>query len=258
MRRREERNLFRDGPIGTDNYRKQLGRSFNLGLPVEKLKETLVYTGATQRTRAGANGMAGRAPGDAVASLYQITCSYRGNNDANDDRPLVVRGQIDWGVDGHQCTAFFDWLNGAIVQVAASFVRVSAQVVPQYGGDDEAPSFSEDAICVVGATIGYGAAIVAPATYTQQIRLEQTAPPALPTVALDIPRFARRLWWLGPVPSSAQWANGPSSAQALGEVDPLGLNTRQAYERPGGASQLLIAGNAGLPTLNSLVWELSL
>lgn len=260
-----ERTRFRDGPLGLDNYRQQLGRSFELGAPVEALKRTLVQAGATQRRDrdrqlydVGLNGLERRAPGDSAAALLQVTCSYRGTNEANAESPLVVRGQIDWGVDGHQCSAYFDWLNGTVIQVAASFVRVIAQVVPYFGGNDEEPSFSETAICTVGATVGYDATVRPPPTFTQQVRMLQTDPPALPAAVLQIPRFARRLWWQGPVPSSAQWAIGPTAAQSLGEVDPLGITQRQPYERPGGASHLLLTGSAGAATLNALVWELVL
>ncbi len=248
---------FDQGPLGLDNYRQQLGRSFELGGPVEKLKQTLINTGATQRTDPRVS-MAQRAQGDSAASLVQVTCTYRGENDDNAARPLTIRGQIDWGTDGHQSTAYFDWLNGTVVQVSASFVRVTAEVVGVMGLEDEAPTFDEDALVTVGATIGYGGANRPPPTLTQQVRYVQDGVD-LPEAVITIPRFARRLWWLGPSPTSLVWAAGPTGALELGQVDPLGMTTRQAYERPGVATHLLLTGNAGaLPTLNNLTWELVL
>lgn len=256
MRGNKPDTWFQDGPLGLSNYRQQLGRSFELGVPVEKLKQTLIFASATQHTRAG-QGLAPRAAGDSAASLVQVTCSYRGEGETNDARPLPVRGQIDWGTDGHQCTAYFDWLNGTVLQVAASFVRVTAEVVGNMAGSDEAPTYSETAIATVGATIGYGSANRSPPTYTQQVRLEQEGM-ALPSAVIAIPRFARRLWWYGPVPTSAAWAAGPSAALEFAQVDPLSVNTRQPYERPGPATHLRVVGNEVAATLNTLCWELSL
>jgi len=250
---------FASGPLGTGNYRQQLGRSVELGATTKAgLKEVLIYAGTTQKTGKDHDGLALRAPGDSAASLVQVSCTYRAHNAENVARPLQIQGQIDWGTDGHQCTAYFDWLNGAVVQVSAAFVRIVAEIVPNLGSGDEEPTYDPAAIVTVGATIGYSGANRPPPTLTQQLRLLQDAPPALPTGLLAIPRFARRLWWLGPVLSDVQWALGPGAGQLLGAVDPLGLTTRQAYERPGPATYLQIEGNAGAATLNNLIWELAL
>ncbi len=250
--------LFTRGPLGTRNYRQQLGRSVELGDPSKYgNRMTLVYTGATQDTQ-HRDGLAARAAGDAAASILQVTCTYRGVNQANVTRPLTVRGRIDWGTDGHQSSAYFDWLNGTCVQVAGSFCQVVAEVVDVYAGADEAPTHSTTAVVTVGATVAFGAANRPAPTYTQQLRMLQDAAPALPTATIAIPRFARKLWWLGPSPTSLQWAAGPAVGLVLGEVDPLGINTRQPYERPGPATHLYAVGSAGGATLNTLVWELVL
>lgn len=258
MRRtKTEDAWFDQGPLGLNNYRRQLGRSFELGGPSGKLKETLVFTGATQRTDPRV-AMAARAPGDAAASLVQITCTYRGENTDNAARPLTVRGQVDWGTDGHQSTAYFDWLNGAVVQVSGSFVRVTAEIVGVLSVEDTTPTFDPDAVVTVGATIGYGGATRPPPTLTQQVRLVQDGVDP-PQAVLTIPRFARRLWWLGPAPASVAWAAGPTAALELAQIDPLTVSTRQAYERPGVATHVRITGNGGpTPQLNTLTWELVL
>lgn len=260
MRGTSKNTVFADGPLGLDNYRQQLGRSAEVGTPTPAgLKAVLIYTGATQKHNALLpNGMALRAHGDAAASLLQVSCTYRSGNAAATARPLQIRGQIDWGTDGHQCTAYFDWLNGTVLQVSASSVRVVAEVVPNMGSADLVPTFDAAAIATVGATIGYGGANRPPPTFTQQLRLPATTLPTLPTSVVAIPLYARRLWWRGPVLSSVQWAIGPGAGQTLGEVDPAGLTTRQAYERPGPATHLQITGNGGPTTLNGLVWELAL
>lgn len=254
--RTSREDWIHDGPLGSDNYRQQLGRSFELGAPVNKLRQTLVFTGATQHTRAPV-GLARRALGDAAASLVQVTCTYRGEGETNSERPLPVRGQIDWGTDGHQSTAYFDWLNGTVLQVSASFVRVTAEVVGVMAQDEEEPSYSDEAIVTVGATIGYGATNRPAPTLTQQVRLvavDETPPEAF----VAIPRFARRLWWLGAVQPLVAWCIGPSDTLQIGQVDPLSINTRQAYERPGPATHLRVVGDFGPATVNTLVWELVL
>lgn len=261
MRGTNRQDMFADGPLGTANYRQQLGRSVELGSATQAgLRETLIYTGATQKhNKLLPGGMGLRAAGDAAASLLQISCTYRAGNAAATARPLQIRGQIDWGTDGHQCTAYFDWLNGTVIQVAASSVRVVAEVVGNMGSADLVPTFDVAAIATIGATIGYGGANRPPPTLTQQLRLPATIPPAAaPTSTVTIPLYARRLWWLGPALASVQWAIGPGVGQALGEVDPLGLINRQPYERPGPATHLQVVGNGGATTLNNLVWELAL
>jgi hypothetical protein len=112
MRGTSKNTVFADGPLGLDNYRQQLGRSAALGTATPAgLKAVLIYTGATQKhNKLLPNGMGLRAHGDAAASLLQISCTYRSGNAAATARPLQIRGQIDGGTDGHQCTAYFDWL----------------------------------------------------------------------------------------------------------------------------------------------------
>jgi hypothetical protein len=260
MRGTNRKDWFADGPLGTDNYRQQLGRSVELGtLAQAGIKSVLIYTGATQKqNKMLPGGLALRAAGDAAASLLQISCTYRAQNAAATARPLQIRGQIDWGTDGHQCTAYFDWLNGTVLQVSASSVRVIAEIVGNMGSADAEPTFDAAAIATVGATVGYGGANRPPPTFTQQLRLPVTIPPAVPTSTVTIPLYARRLWWLGPALASVQWAIGPGVGQAIGQVDPLGLITRQPYERPGPATHLQVTGNGGASTLNALVWELAL
>lgn len=255
-----KRDWFEAGPLGTSNFRQQLGRSVDLGTPSKYgLKQILVFAGATQRTQdrgAGRHGLAGRAAGDSAASVLQVSCSYRTLNEAAAARPLQIRGEIAWGTDGHQCSAFFDWLNGTVLQVSASFVRITAEVIPNLAGAEEEPSFDTDALVEVGATIGYSGANRPSPTFTQQLRLEPDGVTPQSGV-IAIPRFARSLRWLGPVLSSVQWAIGPGAGQSIGQVDPDGLQTRWRYERPGPATHLQVTGN-DTATLNALVWELAL
>jgi hypothetical protein len=255
-----KRDWFEAGPLGTSNFRQQLGRSVDLGTPSKYgLKQILVFAGATQRTHdrgAGRHGLAGRAAGDSAASVLQVSCTYRGLNEAAAARPLQVRGEIAWGTDGHQCSAYFDWLNGTVLQVSASFCRITAEVVPNLSISDEVPTFDPEALVEVGATIGYSGANRPPPTFTQQLRLEPDGE-TLQTGVVAIPRFARSLRWLGPVLTEVQWAIGPGAGQAIAQVDPDGLQTRWKYERPGPATHLQVIGN-NTATLNALVWELAL
>lgn len=245
---------YRDGPLGLRNFRRQLGRSFVLCTNAQRDHETLLFLGATQNREVG-RGLDKRADGDAAASLVQISCTYESENDANTARPLQVRGQVAWGTDGHQCVADFDWVNGTIVQVSASFIKVTARIVDNFDADDTVPTHDPAAAVRVGATIGYWASSRLAPTYTQQVRLVGASPVA-PEVAVAIPRFARRLWMYGPNLSAVRWAIGPSAGQEIATVD-APVTSRQGYERPGCATHLVLTG-LPINTLNTLVWELVL
>lgn len=250
--RQARQDWFERGPLGLDNYRKQLGRSDILCTARQKNKAILLQAGATQNLRGDDTQ---RAVGDAAASAMQISCTYRPDNDAALARPLQVRGLIQWGTDGHQAESYFDWLNGTVIQVSGSFVRVIAEIVDNLGAGESEPTHDPDAQVTVGATLGYwNAARLAP-TLTQQLRLVGADPG--PAAVVVIPRFARRLWWTGPVLTDVQWAIGPGAGMTLGAVDPAGMLTRQGYERPGNATHLQITGNV-TTTLNTLTWELVL
>jgi hypothetical protein len=250
-----ELTWFRDGPLGLRNFRRQLGRAFVLCTAAQKSQETLLFLGATQNR--DVNRLDPRADGDAAASLVQISCTYEGVNEQNAARPLQIRGTIAWGTDGHQCVAEFDWLNGTIVQVSGSFIKVSARIVDNFDADDVLPTHDPLAAVRVGATIGYWAASRLAPTFTQQIRLDGTPPLLAPVVAVAIPRFARRVWILGPTLSDVDWAIGPAAGQEIAQVDAAGVNSRQAYERPGCATHLVLTGNPTV-TLTTLTWELVL
>jgi len=256
LTRRRDRGWYDDGPLGNRNYRKQLGRSDELGDPVQKDRAMLVMAGATQHTDdPSLDGLARRAEGDAAASLIQVTCTYAIRAAGAGTRPLSVRGKISWGTDGHAAEASFDWLNGTVIQVAASYVSVVAELVDTRAVGDEEASHDPLAVVTVGALVGYWSGNRLPPTLTQQLFLPAEVPAA--EASIEIPRFARRLWWTGPVPSSAVWALGPGAGQTIAQVDPAGITQTQGYERPGIATHLQIVGNAGA-TLNNLVWELVL
>ena len=257
-----ELSWFRDGPLGLRNYRRQLGRSATLCTAQQRDVETLLFLGATQNRNV--KGLDPRAEGDAAASLLQISCTYEGLNEANATRPLQVRGTIAWGTDGHQCVADFDWLNGTIVQVAASFVKVSARIVDNLAAAEVVPTHDPLAAVRVGATVGYWGAAKLAATFTTQVRLDSTAAPA--SAAIAIPRFARRLWINMQPPqtnllSAANWAIGPAAAQEVAQLDnfgPAAIQSRAPYERPGYATHLSLTGTLAQNVLVTLVWELDL
>jgi len=235
------------GPLGLANYRRQLGRSEQLGDPVpagEKLRVILLQSGATGRND-------NRALGDAAASSMTITCSYRSDNAANDARPLQVRGLVQWGTDGHQASAYFDWLNGTTLHIASSFVRVIAEVVDNLTAAEVTPTHSAEAICTVGAFLGYFASSQLSPTLTEQVRLEEDG-----TEIVEIPQFARELTVYGPQVDNAQWLLGPTLGLAFGAVDPAGLASSQRYVRPGPATH--VALQADLPGVRTLVWGLAL
>lgn len=230
------------GPLGLENYRKQLGRSDEIGEPKPgKRRVILVETGATQKH-------SGRAQGDAAASAISVTCTYKGVNAANGTRPLQIRGILEWGTDGHQAHAEFDWLNGTVVHVAGSFFRVMAELVDNESTTDEAPTHSDEALANCGAFVAYYPSSRRPPTLTTQIRLLANA-----AAVVTIPAFARSLTIYGPTLSNADWLLSPTGAIAAIDSPPA---PSQSYLRPGPATHVSIA--SPIAGLQNLVWELCL
>ncbi len=165
-------NEFRErGPLGSDNMRRQQGRSFNLTTLPDKpraVRERLVFTGGVGK---GNDGI-----GDAYASAVTIACSLIGRG--------TVVGLVEWGTDGHSNSAHFDWLNGTTIHVAGASFTVSAELVP----DGSETALAEGLDVTVGASIAYWSAgrqhptrtIYAPAGITSAVEVE-------------IPAFASRL-----------------------------------------------------------------
>lgn len=241
------------GPLGLLNFRRQLGRSDELGdpLPVNKTRAILVETGATSKGKK-------RAEGDAAASMLTISCSYDGNNDANTQRPLQIRGLVEWGTDGHQLGARFDWLHGTAIHVAGSFVRVIAEI------EDNATALevsegqlvlthNTQAIARVGAVVAYGSHGGRAPTFTAQIALLAGAP-----LVIGIPTFANALTIYGPALTDAQWALAPSPAGAFAPVatPPAVPSSAIVYPRPGPATHLVLTSPAD--SMQTLVWGLAL
>lgn len=230
------------GPLGLKNFRRQLGRSDELGDPKPgKQRAILVETGATQK---GSD----RAKGDAAASSITITCTYEGLNEANQARPLQVRGLVEWGTDGHQAQARFDWLNGTTLHIAGSFVRVIAEIIDNQAAGEEEPSHSAEALVRVGAFVGYFASSRLAPSLTTQVALAANT-----LTSVEIPTFARALILYGPTLSQAEWRLSPTGVLGSIASPPL---PGERYTRPGPATH--VALQSPIAGLQTLVWELSL
>jgi len=255
---------FKDGPLGWANIRNNLGSSAKLGRhSKEGLRKVVVDASANMRADLAGPEPTGRAirralspviktrqgQGDSMASALAVTCSYESANPQNDERPLQVRGVIEWGTDGHQCRAYFDWLNGTVVQVSAASVRVTAEVIPSLALGETVPSFDANALVQVGGILGYWASSRRAPTYTQQVLLSAGA-----LSEVEIPPYARGLTITGALPTIARWALGP--ALPLAAVDVSGVSSRVLYQRPAPAMYLQLQNAA--PELVTLIWELSL
>lgn len=242
------------GPLGLANFRRQLGRSDELGdpEPANKTRAILVETGATQKGNA-------RAEGDAASSALTITCTYEGLNEKNAERPLQIRGLVEWGADGHQARAYFDWLHGTTIRIAGSFVRVIAEIeenaTPADVADDQlVPTYNREALVRVGAFVGYvpiGGA--RRPTFTTQVLLAAGAPLIIPA-----PSFAVGLTIYGPALTDAAWLLGPDVALAFAPIatPPAVPSSPIAYPLPGPATHVAISSAAA--GLQTLVWELAL
>lgn len=148
--------LGRVGPLGADNMRQQLGRSFKLrvgnsptqlgAVPLNR-DSILVFTGSGVEDEE-----TGKAAGDAYASALSITCHLDMIDTPVEPQPQPadILGEIEWGTDGTSAKAEFDWKHGTVLQVSGSFVRMSAflEGVPGI----QPPALEEQ---TVGGHIGY-------------------------------------------------------------------------------------------------------
>lgn len=194
-----------------------------------------------------------RAVGDSAASVLTVSCSLDSFNAAALARPPRVIGQIEWGTDGHQCTALFDWTQGAVVQVACASVRVIAELVPTMVVDDDvSPDFADEAVVRVGAVVGYMPSSRVPLTLTTQVRIDDAG-----EGLIRVPAFASALTVVGPTPLTLLWLAGDAPTLELGAVDvPANIRTSNLYRVPGPASYLRVTGVAD--QLFNFVWSLAL
>lgn len=201
-----------------------------------------------------------RAIGDSAASVLTVSCSLELANDSARARPPRVVGLVEWGTDGHQCAAHFDWVQGTVLQVACSSVRVIAELTETMVVDpDISIDYPEDAVVRVGAVVGYMPASRVPLTYTQQLRLADNGQGA-GIGLVPVPPFARELRVYGPnqAPGQCEWRCGENPNYQLGQIYSPGpnLSSQVDYLVPGVASHLFIRRNDG--DLYNLVWSLAL
>lgn len=246
-----EGSLINMGPLGLENQRMCLGRSAELGhREKEGLSQTLVYASAVGKGER-------RAPGDSLASAMAVTCSYRASNDEARARPPRVLGKIKWGTDGHQCTAYFDWMNGTVLQVTSSSIEVSCEIITSPTPDDLVGAIDPEAKINVGAFLGYWPSSRKAPTLTDLVPMPAPTDDAPGFVYLLIPEFARAVTIYGVPPEQAQWASGPNaSAFQFAPVDTTVIKSSVQYQRPGNATHLYLQSET--QAFYTVVWELAL
>lgn len=123
-------------------------------------------------------------PWQSISQVYamtpaQIAAAY-GNNG-----PLLgtVRATISWGIGGAYNEATVDWVNGSSVHIHASFVRMSAQVIPD-------ASSAQSMLYQLGAQIGPGNQKFLGAQYTEPLNDWDTGEVS---GIFPVPNFARRV-----------------------------------------------------------------
>lgn len=236
--------LERNGPLGADNRRRQLGRSQRLDPDGQIQRETLVQAGAVRKEERGPS------LGESLSQSLVISCSKRldpssAQEAANPtDLKARVEGVVSWGGDGHQCQARFDFLEGTTLRVSGSFVRVDAELVDEL--DDTAPTSAVE----VGAFVGYGQG------YRGAQLTRRAVTTALATAAeFDVPEFARdvAIWWPGNACNVDMYSGGTLlySSPAL-DTDSVGV----PLKLPGGVSSIVVAGSSNGPII--VVWGLDL
>lgn len=244
-------DLMTYGPLGLKNAKQKLGSSAELGLRLpEGRRATLVYASANNKGHK-------RAVGDSLASALAITCSYRLDNDAAKASPPRVLGLIKWGNDGHQAQAYFDWLNGTVVQVTASSVEVSCELVDSPTPDNLTRPIDPAARVNVGAFVGYRSSSRKSPTLTDLVAIPAPTDEEPGFVYLPIPEFARSVAIYGVPPDQAQWCSGPdSTAFQFAPVDTTVIKSSANYQRPGPATHLYLQSETS--AFMTVVWELVL
>lgn len=119
-------------PLGKGNYR-NLGRS----LPVAAGREETIL-----EVKGGE---------DEYATYLTVTLTGPTPNnivDFPDAQDPIATAIIDWGNAGHQARALVDFVQGTVVSVCASYVRIVAR-------NDEDPNAPDAGTQVLGAFIGY-------------------------------------------------------------------------------------------------------
>lgn len=184
------------GPLGADNKRRQLGRSFTLELGVRE-DATLVYAGAVRAEHGGPS------LGESLSQQMVITCTKAllGTLEANSK--ARVQGVLKWGGDGHQSVARFEWLEGTTVRVVGSFVSLVAELVE--GLDGSEPNTPVQ----VGAFVGYGGPR-RPAVLCDY----GTTTEGAPTLTFEIPPFAQAFTVWANANVGVEWLDGTTVVYA--------------------------------------------
>lgn len=253
--------LGRVGPLGADNSRQQLGRSFKLQIgnsptvigevPLNR-DSLLVYTGSGVEDED-----TGKAAGDAYASALSITCHLDmiDTEESPQPQPGNILGEIEWGTDGTSAKAEFDWKHGTVIQVSGSFVKLRAFL-------ESVPGLDPDEVVVrqtVGGHIGYYPVTKCAPTRTLFVGGIADAGESDP---LRIPRFACKTFFLG-VPAVAsndvviRYRAQPASAPiAEGQG---ALASSLGFLIPNGAHYVTVTNDSGDPIVDSrLIFELAL
>lgn len=116
---------------------------------------------------------------DELAAGFQIACEVVPADGTVDGKIPPVVGLIEWGTDGSTETAEFDFVNGTVISVAGSSVRVKARYEMPPAADHPVPA-------IVRAHIGYFPKPAAPAQRTLGGLAVASA-----SVVVSVPKFAR-------------------------------------------------------------------
>lgn len=121
---------------------------------------------------------------DALACGVTIACHVDQVNGDPNDRPSVL-GRVRWGTDGANHEAEFDFVNGVQLNVAGSYVELTAQIDPDAPGNGVIDGGSFKPVNVF-ATLSY-----LPPSSRTPVRTRYLAFAGAGALSISVPAFAR-------------------------------------------------------------------
>lgn len=135
-----QEDLTNYGPLGCENMRQAAGMGAVLG------------QGQPQGLKVRLIDASMHLFGDSLAQSMTVTCGLSPDDRASASRAHRVEGILEWGTQGVQQTARFDWVNGTVVRLVSASVQLTAELLPPL--TEETPG--TEAIAKVLAHVGYG------------------------------------------------------------------------------------------------------
>lgn len=184
------------GPLGNDNLRRRIGLGAELSRDGEQNRKVCLI-----KASGGLD--------DALAHALTLTCGQIDESDPSTlpaTRMYRLEGIMQWGSQGAQQTARFDWNNGTVVRPVCGGVNLECEILPAFGQTD----IGVNARVQVTAHAGYHSPGLKPALLTRYAVDVGGA-----GVIFPVPPFASRVSFYPTVTTTnAFWVNANGATVA--------------------------------------------